>query len=106
MKRARFLLITLLSAALVACSSPSQSVTLTGEEYEQYKKDREKIEKIEYLEESIGKDFLYDVDEDKIEQGIYKGIFEALDDPYSVYYTSDEFEKLMEENQEIGRAHV
>ena len=40
MKRARFLLITLLSAALVACSSPSQSVTLTGEEYEQYKKDR------------------------------------------------------------------
>lgn len=99
MKRPRILLIAMLSTALVACSSPSQSVTLTGEEYEQYIKDREKIEKIEYLEESIEKDFLYDVDEDLIEQGIYKGIFESLGDPYSVYYTNDEFEKLMEENQ-------
>lgn len=34
---------------------------------------------------------------DAIEQGIYKGLVNGLDDPYSVYYTPEEYKKLNEE---------
>lgn len=36
------------------------------------------------------------VTDEQLEEGIYKGLLEALDDPYSVYYTSDEVKKLNE----------
>ena len=44
----------------------------------------------------INKDFLFDFDEEKAEEGIYKGILESLDDPYSVYYNEKEFKELNE----------
>ena len=34
-----------------------------------------------------------------LEVGLYKGLFDALEDPYSVYYSKDEFNKLNEDNQ-------
>lgn len=41
--------------------------------------------------------FLFDKDNERMEQYIYKGLVAGLDDPYSVYYTSEEFEDLMED---------
>ena len=40
--------------------------------------------------------FLFDKDNQRMEEYIYKGLMAGLDDPYSVYYTSEEFEELME----------
>ncbi len=37
-----------------------------------------------------------EVTDEQLEEGIYKGLLESLDDPYSVYYTPDEVEKLNE----------
>lgn len=74
------------------------SVTLTGEEYKYYMENKDKIDKINYLTEKIKQDFLYDVDDEKLEAGIYKGLFSALDDPYSSYYTKSEFNKLLEDS--------
>ena len=37
-----------------------------------------------------------EVTDEQLEEGIYKGMLEALDDPYSVYYTTEEVEKLNE----------
>ena len=37
------------------------------------------------------------MDNKKLEEGIYKGLFSGLDDPYSVYYTADEYAKLQED---------
>ena len=36
-----------------------------------------------------------EVTDEQLEEGIYKGMLEALDDPYSVYYTTEEVEKLI-----------
>lgn len=37
-----------------------------------------------------------DVDEEALEEGVYKGYIEALGDPYSVYYDEEETKALME----------
>ena len=39
--------------------------------------------------------FYEDVDTDQLQTGLYKGLLESLDDPYSTYYTADEFEQIM-----------
>lgn len=52
--------------------------------------------KLEQLENMIQKNFLFPVDKQKLEDGIYKGLMQGLDDPYSMYMTPDEYKKLME----------
>ncbi|MDO5416168.1 MAG: S41 family peptidase [Lachnospiraceae bacterium] len=41
--------------------------------------------------------FLFDENGQRVEDYIYKGLMAGLDDPYSVYYTKEEFKDLMEE---------
>lgn len=95
----------ILAALLLSSCAGSQvkvnsdnSVTLTGDEYKYYMKNKDKIDKINYLTEKIKNDFLFEIDEEKLEAGIYKGLFAALDDPYSSYYTKSEFNKLLEDS--------
>lgn len=45
--------------------------------------------------------YLEDVSAEDLEQGVYKGLLDALGDPYSVYYTADELETLQEKTQGI-----
>ncbi len=55
-------------------------------------------EKCEYLYKAINKYFLWDIDKEKVQESIYKGILDSLDDPYSVYYTKEEYSEMMETN--------
>lgn len=52
--------------------------------------------KLKSLEALINLKYLKNVDQEDLENGLYKGILEGLGDPYSVYYTKDEYTKLME----------
>lgn len=58
----------------------------------------EVVEKTDYLWKMIDKYYLWDEDKDikKAQDAVYKGIVSSLDDPYSVYYTKEEFEELSE----------
>lgn len=49
------------------------------------------------LEELIQQDYYKKVSDDKLVNGAIKGLFEGLNDPYSQYYTEDEFEVLKEQ---------
>ena len=40
--------------------------------------------------------YLYDIDYDALEEGIYKGMVDALGDAYSEYYTEEEYTELLE----------
>lgn len=60
----------------------------------QWEKIQNKAEKIQDI---IDVYFLNDVDEGNIEENVYKGLLNGLDDPYSVYYTEEEYTKLQEE---------
>ncbi|WP_310601625.1 S41 family peptidase [Anaerosporobacter sp.] len=52
--------------------------------------------KINRIKSIIDKYYLNEVDEEKMVDGIYKGLVSSLGDPYSVYYTKEEFDSLME----------
>ena len=54
------------------------------------------MEKVNVLEGMIDNYYLEDVSAEDLEQGVYKGLLDALGDPYSVYYTADELETLQE----------
>ena len=60
--------------------------------------ESEVLDKVEELKEYIDEMYLFTdrYDEEKLEQGIYKGMFESLDDVYSVYYTPEEYQALLE----------
>lgn len=57
------------------------------------------VRKSNALIEYIDKNFLYEYDEEDMENAIYKAIMSSLGDPYSCYYTEDEFKALMEETE-------
>ncbi len=52
--------------------------------------------KIKYLEDFIKKNYLYEVKDEDLEVGKLKGVVSALNDPYSEYYTKEEYKELME----------
>ncbi len=52
--------------------------------------------KINRIKSIIDKYYLNDIDEEKMAEGLYKGLVSSLEDPYSVYYTKKEFDDLME----------
>lgn len=54
-------------------------------------------DKVEEIQELIDENFYFSTEEAAIDEGIYKGILESLDDPYSVYYTKEEFAELQQE---------
>ena len=50
--------------------------------------------KVEVIEETIKQYFLEETDRNALENGIYTGMVNALDDPYSEYYSAEELEEL------------
>lgn len=68
-------------------------VIISKELYESYAK----YNKLLGLEELIKEDYYQEVSEDNLVDGAMKGLFEGLDDPYSQYYTVEEFKSLQEQ---------
>ena len=58
--------------------------------------DGGKFTKIAILEKYIKDNYLYDVSDEDFLNGELKGVVAALNDPYSEYYTKDEFKQLMD----------
>ncbi len=52
--------------------------------------------KIQELEAYIDRYYLFDYEEEDIENGIYKGLMAGLGDIYTSYYTPDEYDSFME----------
>ena len=58
--------------------------------------DQAHIEDMHMLKSLIDKNFLFDYEEEDLYEGSLKGMFANLGDPYTQYYSKDEFSKLME----------
>lgn len=50
--------------------------------------------KIEVIEDTIRQYYLEEVDRSEMENGIYSGLVNSLEDPYSVYYSAEELKEL------------
>ena len=55
-----------------------------------------RIKKLLALKEQIGLEYYQDVDNTTLIDGAIKGMFDSLGDPYSTYFTAEEFSKYME----------
>lgn len=78
--------------------------------------DRTHVEKLGYLESLIDTYYLEEKDEDDLAEGLYAGLIAGLGDPYSRYYTAEQYENentstegvyvgigiIMEKNREGG----
>ncbi len=71
-------------------------VILKEQDFEELTSVYDKYSKMLVLEDFISKYYLNDVSEEQLLDGELKGLFESLEDPYSVYMTKDEFESFME----------
>ncbi len=58
--------------------------------------DESIMQKVEGLQSLINSEFLYEADIDQLAEGMYAGLLAGLDDKYSVYYTKEEYNQLME----------
>lgn len=64
--------------------------------------DANVVRKLQALEETIDKYYYFgDVTDAEMQDGIYKGLLQALGDPYSEYYTAEELNALMDQTQGI-----
>ncbi len=70
-------------------------VAITNEEYDHYKELKEKYAKLDELEQYIEAKYYVPVDEAKLTEGMYKGLFWGIGDPYSAYLTPDEYKNIM-----------
>jgi carboxyl-terminal processing protease len=59
------------------------------------------VNKLSALGALVDKYYLEDVDENKYADGIYKGFMSSLGDPYSTYYTKEEYSSLMESSSGV-----
>lgn len=59
------------------------------------------VKKLHFLQALINEYYLEEVKEDTFADGIYKGFISSLDDPYSTYYTEDEYKALMESSSGV-----
>ena len=53
--------------------------------------DTSHVQKIEYLEKLIDQEYLGEVDNDEMAEGVYAGLVYGLGDVYSRYYTADKY---------------
>lgn len=78
------------AGAVVTAESGRESVANAGT-----------AKKMDVVQEMIGKYYLEDVETDTLEQGVYRGMVDALDDPYSTYYTPKELEDIQAKSEGI-----
>lgn len=77
-----------------------EDTEVTTEEEERVVND-ESLEKIEILENMIEVYYHEDVSDEVLRQGMYEGILASLEDPYSEYYSPEEFQAIMEQTEGI-----
>ena len=64
--------------------------------------DEQTISKLQTIGDTVKKYFyLSEVEDDALEEGMYRGMLEALDDPYSEYYSAEEQAQIMEQTEGI-----
>lgn len=79
----------------------NDKVIVSADEYNYLHSSYEKYSKAIELENYIKNNFLGEVDSNKLMEGQLKGMFNALEDPYSVYMTQDEFKSFTEETEGV-----
>ena len=92
------LVVSVIFAIMIHRMTPA-TVTASGQEGSVL--DDEVVQKLMLLEDGIDEYYLGDVDEAALEDSLYHGLVDGLDDPYSTYYSEEELEEVMESAEGI-----
>ena len=65
--------------------------------------NQESVQKAKAIESLIDKYYLDKIDNDELESYLYKGLMAGLGDPYSTYYTAEEYKELTEDTEGVYR---
>jgi len=71
-------------------------LVISQEDMNDYRDFYEKYGEVEDLKDYILENYYLDIEDEVLIEGMKKGLFEILDDPYSVYMNSGEFKSYME----------
>lgn len=85
--------------ALTAHGNISVKETAVASKDVQTVLDDAALSKLDALMGQINLNYYEDVDAADLQEGLYSGLLEGLNDPYSAYYTVDEYKDLMEQTQ-------
>ena len=72
-----------------------EKVVISKQKYEYYEDLNNNLNKMLGLKTFIEENYYQPVDDINFEEGIIKGLFKSLNDPYSVYMTKNEFDDFM-----------
>lgn len=70
-------------------------IGLSAAEYEDYQRIKKNYGQLDELQQLIEQKYYIPVDGSKLYEGLYKGLFAGIGDPYSSYLTKQEYEDLM-----------
>lgn len=70
-------------------------VTISREEYEKYQKMDQMFEMMDIIDDFC----YYDADQDEMIQAAYTGLLNGVDDPYTFYYTPEEFAEMWADDE-------
>ncbi len=78
-----------------ATDESSDTVTISKEDYERYQQFDTLLQMMDYVEQG----FYEDVDEETLLQGAASGLLSATGDPYTFYYTPEDYASLWEDDE-------
>lgn len=99
------LILIVLAMGLSSCKTiaSDDSVVISKEEYQELTALEDRFSKLLELEQQIKRNYYEDTSEIDFDTAILKGLFSALNDPYSTYFTPSEYEEF---NQELSGEYV
>lgn len=75
--------------------SGKEEVSISAQEYEEYRRLVDSYGKVDALKAYIDEYFYQSVAPEALELGLLRGLFMGLEDPYSYYMTAEEYESVM-----------
>lgn len=101
-----------MTLSLAGCSAPNLSMKdnntggkaqaeegkQNGSDVSEMLEDKDVQAKVNEINTYIDNYYYFDIDPEVQEESFYDGIMNGLDDPYSVYYTKEEYQDLLEDN--------
>ena len=82
-------------AWMKAKSIINDNIGISQKQYEEYLGLKEDYGDIEELKRLIEEKYYVPVDENELEEGLRKGLFWGIGDPYSAYLSKEEYDALM-----------
>ena len=93
MRKRNALLLALMWVLVVACTAGATTMLLLSGRVGRVGEQLSRYARLEAIRSTLVEDYYQEVDEDALIEGAIRGMMDALEDPYTFYYTPDELQR-------------